>query len=127
MTPPPGGVRTMLRLEGLAMLAAALLGYAQLGAGWGAFALLFFVPDLSLLGFLAGPRVGAAVYNAAHSYLGAFAVLVAGVLGEQPVALAVGLVWCAHIGFDRLLGFGLHHGGGFGVTHLGRIGRADPW
>jgi Domain of unknown function (DUF4260) len=127
MTTPPAGVRTLLRLEGLAVLIAALLAYAQLGAGWGAFALLFLLPDLSLLGFLAGPRVGAAAYNAAHSYLGPVALLAAAALGEWPVALAAGLIWCAHIGLDRLLGFGLHAASGFGATHLGRIGRADPW
>lgn len=127
MTAPPVGVRTMLRLEGLAVAAAAVAAYAALGAGWGAFALLFLVPDLSLLGFLVGPRAGAAAYNAAHSYLGPFAVLAAGALGDWPVALAAGLIWCAHIGFDRLLGFGLHDASGFGTTHLGRIGRADPW
>lgn len=127
MTPPPTGVRTLLRLEGLAVLAAALLAYAELGAGWGAFALLFLLPDVSLLGFLVGPRVGASAYNAAHSYLGPIVLLAIGAWGEAPAALAAGLVWCAHIGFDRLLGFGLHAASGFGATHLGRIGRADPW
>jgi len=109
-----GGVRLLLRLEGLVVLAAALAGYSQLGAGWGAFAIAFLLPDLSWLGYLAGPRQGAAAYNVAHSYLG-------------PVALALGLVWCAHIGFDRMLGYGLKYASGFGATHLGRLGPADPW
>lgn len=122
-----GGVRALLRLEGLAVLTLALAAYAQFGAGWGWFALLFLLPDLSFAAYLAGPRWGAAAYNAAHSYVGALALLAAGVLAAMPGLLAVGLVWCAHIGFDRALGYGLKYSEGFGLTHLGRIGRGDPW
>jgi Domain of unknown function (DUF4260) len=122
-----GGVRTLLRLEGAVVLAGALIAYGQLDAGWGAFALLFLVPDVSLLGYFAGARTGALLYNAAHSYLGPAALIALGALAAQPVALALGLVWSAHVGFDRLLGYGLKYGTGFGATHLGRIGRADAW
>jgi len=122
-----GGVRTLLRLEGLVVLAGAVIAYQQVGAGWGAFALFFLLPDLSLLGYLRDARTGALLYNAAHSYLGPAALIAAGVLGPQPVALALGLVWTAHIGFDRLLGYGLKYVSGFGATHLGPVGRADPW
>jgi len=122
-----GGVRTLLRLEGVVVLGAALAAYAQFGAGWGVFALWLLAPDLALLGYLAGPRVGATLYNAAHSYAGAVALLVLGVLAAMPWAVAGGLIWCAHIGLDRALGYGLKYGTGFGATHLGRIGRADPW
>lgn len=122
-----GSVRTLLRLEGLAVLALSVAAYAQFGAGWGWFALLFLLPDLSFLGYLAGPRVGALAYNAAHSYAGPLALLAASMLGAMPALLAIALVWCAHIGFDRALGYGLKYASGFGDTHLGRIGRADPW
>lgn len=122
-----GGVRLMLRAEGLVVVAAAAAAYAQFGAGWGWFAALFLVPDLSFLAYLAGPRIGAVAYNAMHSYFGAVALLAAGVLGAAPMLVAGGLVWCAHIGFDRALGYGLKYAAGFGQTHLGRIGRADPW
>ena len=132
-----GGVRAVLRFEGGAMLALAIAAYAQTGAGWLPFAVLFLAPDLSLLGYLAGPRIGALLYNAAHSTLGPLAVIGVGVgggaLGElgslaaQPATLAAGLVWLAHVGFDRLCGFGLKYDGGFARTHLGQIGRPDPW
>ena len=122
-----GGVRLLLRVEGVVVLAAALAAYAQFGLGWGVFALWLLVPDLSLLGYLAGPRVGAALYNAAHSYVGPVALLALGVLAAMPWAVAGGLIWCAHIGLDRALGYGLKYASGFGLTHLGRIGRADPW
>ncbi|MET3497244.1 hypothetical protein ABIC90_004312 [Variovorax boronicumulans] len=122
-----GGVRTLLRLEGAFVLAAALAAYTQFGLGWGVFALWLLAPDLSWLGYLAGPRVGAALYNAAHSYVGPVALLLLGVLAAMPWAVAGGLIWCAHIGMDRALGYGLKYGAGFGFTHLGRIGRTDPW
>jgi len=130
-TPEPGAAhgtpRTLLRLEGMAMLAGALIAYDQIGAGWGAFALLFLLPDLSMLGYLRGARTGALLYNAAHSCLGPAALIALGALGAQPVALAGGLIWLAHIGFDRMLGYGLKYREGFGATHLGRIGRPDAW
>ncbi|MDM0106634.1 DUF4260 domain-containing protein [Variovorax sp. J22R24] len=122
-----GGVCATLRVEGAVVLVAAVVAYTQLGAGWGAFAMLFLLPDLSFLGYLAGPRVGAAAYNAAHSYIGPVAMLVIGSLGDSPVAMAAGLIWCAHIGFDRALGYGLKYATGFAHTHLGRIGPVDPW
>jgi hypothetical protein len=122
-----GGVRSMLRIEGLVVLAGAIFAYAQLGAGWGAFAMLFLLPDFSFLGYLAGPRAGAAAYNAAHSYIGPVAALTIGSLGDAPAAAAAGLIWFAHIGFDRALGYGLKYATGFADTHLGRIGAADPW
>jgi hypothetical protein len=122
-----GGVRWVLRVEGLLVMVAAAVAYAQFGASWGAFAMLFLLPDLSFLGYLAGPRVGAAAYNAAHSYIGPVATLVLGSLVDSPVAMAAGLIWCAHIGFDRTLGYGLKYTTGFADTHLGRIGPADPW
>jgi hypothetical protein len=122
-----GGVRTLLRFEGVVVLGAALAAYAQFGAGWGVFALWLLAPDLALAGYLAGPRIGAALYNATHSYLGAVALLAFGVLAAAPWAVAGGLIWCAHIGIDRALGFGLRYAAGFGATHLGRLGRPDPW
>ena len=118
-----GNVRLTLRAEGLAVLAAAVGLYAHAGySGW-LFAALFLVPDLSLLGYLGGSRAGAIVYNSCHSLLGPLvlglgAVLVAPVLG--PYAL----IWLAHVGFDRALGYGLKYATGFRHTHLGRIGRA---
>lgn len=122
-----GAVRTLLRLEGGAVLALAVAAYTQYGAGWGVFAMLFLLPDLALLDYLAGARAGAAVYNAAHSYIGPLALMAGGALAKGPAATAVALVWCAHIGMDRLFGWGLKYASGFTATHLGRIGRRQPW
>ena len=122
-----GGVRALLRLEGALVFGVALAAYAQFGAGWGVFALWLLAPDLSLLGYLAGPRVGAALYNAAHSYAGPALLLALGLFAAQPWAVAGSLVWLTHIGLDRALGYGLKYAAGFAFTHLGRIGKADPW
>ena len=119
-----GGVRTVLRIEGLCVLVASILAYARFGAGWGTFGLFFFVPDISFVGYLAGPKVGAASYNFAHSYIGALTIVVVGAVLTVPVAVTAGLIWAAHIGFDRALGYGLKYSVGFGHTHLGLIGRA---
>ena len=118
-----GGVRFVLRLEGLCVLIAASVAYSKFGLGWGTFALFFLTPDLSFLGYLAGPKFGAVSYNLAHSYVGAVACLVAGFVLPTPTLLSAGIIWFAHIGFDRALGYGLKYAEGFGFTHLGRIGR----
>ena len=120
-----GGVRWLLRLEGLAVAAAAAIMYEKSGFGWGLFALFFLAPDISFLGYLAGNRIGAIAYNAAHSYLGALACFSVGLLLVSPALEVAGLIWCAHIGVDRALGYGLKYATGFTHTHLGRIGRRN--
>ncbi|MFZ6639848.1 DUF4260 domain-containing protein [Undibacterium sp. TC4M20W] len=120
-----GGVRTVLRLEGVCVLLSSLIAYSEFGAGWGVFALFFLAPDLSLLAYLAGPRAGALIYNTAHSYAGATLILASGIFFSAPLAITAGLIWISHIGFDRALGYGLKYSIGFRFTHLGVIGR-DP-
>jgi len=118
-----GIVRWLLRLEGLCMFTMALLVYSWLHFDWGTFVKFILVPDLSMLAFLAGPRAGAILYNIGHSYIGAFACLVAGMLLSNWAAVCAGTIWCAHIGFDRALGYGLKYPAGFGFTHLGILGQ----
>jgi len=119
-----GGVCRMLRLEGLALLTIAAAGFAEIGGDWTLFAILFLAPDLSFAAFLFGPRAGAVAYNAMHSTTGPLALGLASVLLAQHLALGIALIWLAHVGFDRALGYGLKYASGFRDTHLGRIGRA---
>ena len=115
-----GGVSLLLRLEGGLELGVAILAYAVLGGGWVTFVVLLLVPDLSMLGYIAGNRVGAVVYNAAHTYLApALLAGLAWALHLPPWVTLVALIWAAHIGADRLLGFGLKYPEGFKPTHLG--------
>jgi len=118
-----GGVRTLLRLEGLTLLTGMTLLYALWGGPWWLYAVLFLAPDLSFSGYLAGPKIGAWVYNAAHSYIVPMLMLTAGFGFAPPLLLSLALIWLAHIGFDRALGYGLKYSAGFGFTHLGRIGK----
>jgi hypothetical protein len=118
-----GAVRALLRLEGLAALATAVALYAHAGFSWSAFALFFLAPDLAMLAYLFGPRPGALGYNFAHTYAFALGLTLAGLFAGVPVAAAGGLIWAAHIGFDRVLGYGLKYPTGFGDTHLGHTGR----
>lgn len=123
MTPVTGSVRIWLRLEGLAVLAASLFFYRQQPASWLLFAVLFLAPDLSMLGYFAGARIGSAAYNIAHSYLLPLVLLLLAILTAHPVWIPYALIWMAHIGFDRLLGYGLKYPSAFRDTHLGKIGK----
>lgn len=112
---------SLLRLEGLAVAAAALVLYVHGDYGWLALVLLALAPDLSFLGYLAGPRVGALAYDVVHTYVGPVALGVAGVLGDSGLAVQLALIWLAHIGADRLLGYGLKYPTAFTDTHLQRV------
>jgi len=119
----PGWARAILRLEGAASFAAAAALYAHAGFSWPLFAVLFLAPDLAMLGYLMGARIGAGAYNVAHTTALALPLALLGFLVGRPAILSVALIWIAHIGFDRALGYGLKYATGFGDTHLGRIGR----
>ena len=119
-----GGPRLLLRLEGLTLFVGAVIAFSMTQQPWWLFALLILAPDLSMLGYLAGPRVGAVVYNAVHVTFGPIVLTVAGLMfGDLPL-LGVAMIWLAHIGIDRAIGYGLKYGKGFGFTHLGRAGRS---
>lgn len=119
-----GAPRVILRLEGALVLALATLAYAHLGlAGWGFFAACFFAPDLAFLGYLAGPRVGAIAYNTTHAHLAYAAIGGLAFLLASPTLGAIALIGVGHVGFDRMLGYGLKYGSAFGHTHLGALGR----
>ncbi len=118
-----GGVRLLLRLEGLTLFIGMTALYAAWGGSWLIYVLLFFVPDLSFLAYLSDARFGAIVYNAAHSYMAPMTLMTLGFGFASPLTLSIALIWLAHIGIDRALGYGLKYSAGFGFTHLGRIGR----
>jgi len=118
-----GGLRTLLRLEGLTLFAGMTLLYAVWGGSWWIYVILFLAPDLSFVAYLADARTGAIIYNAAHSYMAPMTLMVTGLALASPLVLSIAMIWLAHIGFDRALGYGLKYSAGFGFTHLGRIGK----
>jgi hypothetical protein len=113
--------RALLHLEGAVVAAGAIALYFHSGYPWWLFLVLILAPDLSMLGYLAGPAVGRAVYDAAHTYALPVALAALGVLADVEVAVQVGLVWTAHIGIDRAIGYGLKYRTGFKDTHLQRV------
>lgn len=117
-----GVPRILVRIENLALCLVAIIAYRAVGGSWPFFAALFLVPDLSMAGYLKSKVVGARFYNAGHSYIGPG--LLGGLAWSLNLALwaDVALIWCAHIGADRFLGYGLKYAGGFGETHLGMLG-----
>ena len=121
----PSSIRILLRLEGLAAAAISAVFYARSGASWWLFAALWLAPDLSMLGYLAGSRWGARIYNAIHSYLTPATLAVTSLLLHSTAPVPFALIWINHIGVDRLLGYGLKCADGFRWTHLGEIGRRE--
>ncbi len=112
----------VLRVEGATLLATSVVLYWSNGGSWVVFALLLLAPDLSMLGYyLAGPRAGAAVYNAFHAYPLPAALVAFGLIGGNTHTVSVALIWFAHIGMDRLVGYGLKYPTGPKDTHLGRV------
>ena len=113
--------RVFLRAEGAVLFALAVFGYARYGSSWWLFPVLLLAPDLSAVGYLAGSRIGASMYNAAHTYLGPAVLVAIGTIDRSPLLLSLGFVWFAHIGMDRAAGYGLKYRDAFGHTHLGML------
>jgi hypothetical protein len=118
-----GVPRCWLRLEAAVLLVGSLIAFSATGQPWWLVPLTILVPDLLAAGYLGGTRMGAHLYNLAHSTFLPAAVAGLGWWQGRPLVLALGLVWLAHIGADRLLGYGLKYGDGFQHTHLGQLGR----
>lgn len=116
----------LLRVEGAALFACSLFLYHSLGAGWGRFLALCLWPDLSMLGYLASVKLGARLYNLVHTDALPLALAVLAFVRREPGAAAFALIWLAHIGLDRTLGYGLKYPTFFKDTHLQRVTEPDP-
>ena len=111
----------LLRAEGGLIFAASILFYQQSHFSWLFFALLSLVPDISMIGYLRNAQLGAAVYNAAHTLTGPLLLLIYVTLAKQMSLVPYVLIWIAHIGVDRVLGFGLKYPTHFKDTHLQHV------
>jgi hypothetical protein len=118
------GVRWWLRVEGVVALLGGAAAWIGLGGPWPLFAILLISPDVSMVGYLANPRIGALMYNAVHNWAVGGAAVGLGLALALPVLTLAGVILVAHTGLDRALGYGLKESTGFRDTHLGRIGRA---
>lgn len=111
----------LLRLEGALLLGMSIVFYTRLGDNWIVFAILLLAPDLAALGYLVNTTIGAAMYNLVHIELFPVALIVVGLALTQALPVALGLIWFAHLGMDRMLGFGLKYPTKFQDTHLQRV------
>ena len=111
----------LLRLEGLTVLAAAIILYAHLRGNAWLFVALVLVPDLSMIGYLVNTRVGSLTYNVVHTYALPALLLGAGAVANIPTVILLALIWFAHIGADRLLGYGLKYPNDFKDTHMQHV------
>ena len=114
----------LLRLEGGLDLALSLIFYQAIHANWLLFVGLLLVPDLSMLGYLRGVRLGTICYNLLHTLIGPFLLIAYAYLTRSLWVLPYALIWTAHIGLDRVLGFGLKYPTGFRDTHLKEIANS---
>ncbi|MCA9928832.1 MAG: DUF4260 domain-containing protein [Anaerolineales bacterium] len=111
----------LLRIEGLTVLITAVFLYAQSGFSWWLFALLLLVPDVAMAGYAINKRIGSIIYNAAHVYLVPAGLILLSYWLHTPFLLQLGLIWLAHIGMDRIFGYGLKYTDGFKSTHMNRV------
>ena len=119
-----GVPRWVLRGEGLALLGLRTAVFARCDLSWWLYAILFLAPDIGLAGYWAGPRIGALTYNALHTLMAPAVLAGLGFVGESALMVGLAAIWAAHIGFDRMLGYGLKYATRFADTHLGPIGRS---
>jgi len=111
----------LLHLEGLIVFVAAIAVYREIGGSWLRFALLFLVPDVFMVGYFFGTKVGAIVYNVGHTYASPCLLWLVAYFAHFPLVIFACVIWVEHLGFDRLLGYGLKYPTAFKDTHLGRI------
>ncbi len=114
-------MKRIIQIEELAMTAATiyLIGQLDISLSWWLYLLLFFSPDLGILGYLLNAKIGAITYNLLHHRGIAIVIAALGIMTLSQYVLLAGLILFAHAGFDRIFGFGLKYFAGFKHTHLG--------
>ena len=116
-------MKYLVKLEEFALFGLALLLFSQLDYGWGTYALLFLAPDLSMIGYLLNPRLGAWTYNLIHHKGLAVAIYILGSVFSVPWLMFAGTLLLGHSSLDRVFGYGLKYEDTFQNTHLGKVGR----
>lgn len=119
-----GAPRIILRFEALLVLLGLAYLYWRTGSSWWLFAAFLLAPDALMVGYLWNTRIGALLYNAAHTFVGP--CVVAAFAVRYPAFGVVAIIWASHIAFDRACGYGLKYDDSFAHTHLGVIGKNGP-
>lgn len=113
--------KILLHLEGLAVLLLCIYFYSYFQFSWILFFVLLLAPDIAMIGYFINSKIGAIIYNIIHTYSLSILVIICGLLLSSQVTLAIGLIISAHIGMDRMFGFGLKYPTNFKDTHLNRV------
>ncbi|MCP8615881.1 DUF4260 domain-containing protein [Salirhabdus salicampi] len=113
--------KALLHMEGLAVLLVSVYFYASLNFSWLLFIVLFFIPDVSMVGYGISKKFGALTYNIFHTYTVPTIFILMGVFSTMETLVMIGLIWSAHIGMDRMIGYGLKYPTSFKETHLNRV------
>ena len=118
-------MKKIIQIEEVAITALSIyfLTLYNLGLPVWVWSLLFFSPDISMLGYLINPRVGAYTYNLFHHRAVAILIAAVGLFIASNLITAIGILLFAHSSFDRMLGYGLKFQDDFKHTHLGWMGK----
>ena len=117
-------MKNFLKLEEIGMFAVTvyLLYLLDMPISWWMYLLLFFAPDIGMIGYLVNTKVGAFTYNLLHHKGIASLLMIVGIVVANDYLLVAGLIMFAHASFDRILGYGLKYADSFKHTSLGFIG-----
>jgi hypothetical protein len=116
-------MKIILKLEEAAMAAIGiyLLSIYNLNLSLWVWIILFFTPDIGMLGYLINTRIGAFIYNFFHHKGIAIVLAATGYYFGNDVFTAVGILFFAHASFDRIMGYGLKYEDSFKNTNLGSL------
>lgn len=116
-------MKLTLKLEELAMTAIAIYFFTvhDLGLPAWLWFILFFAPDIGILGYLINTKIGAITYNTFHHKGIAIALVALGFFISTEALIAIGILLFAHSSFDRIWGYGLKFPDSFKNTHLGSL------
>ncbi len=118
-------MKTILKLEELAMFVLGIFMFGLLGYSWWLFPVLLLTPDIGMLGYLVNSKIGATVYNIFHHKGIAILLYFLGMYLSVPVVQLIGVIVFSHASMDRIFGYGLKYDKGFKYTHLGEIGKKN--
>jgi hypothetical protein len=119
------GMGLLLKVEEIGMFLLGVYLFGLLDYSWWWFIGLILVPDIGMLGYLLGNRLGAIGYNLFHHKGLAIAIYFLGIYLSLPLCQLLGIILFSHACMDRIFGYGLKYNKGFKYTHLGEIGNKD--
>ena len=116
-------MKSIIKLEELGLFILGIYFFSQMEYAWWWFLVLILVPDLSMMGYVFGDKVGALCYNIAHHRGIAIVLYLFGIYCSNAETQLAGAILFSHSAMDRMLGYGLKYQTGFKYTHLGEIGN----